>query len=214
MTHDVSIEPRAPGQGVVTLPKLGRVWLAWLPGGLVRLEQREHEDSAERRAACLREGMIERDVPAIFREPLERFDAGEPIDLATIPVVLRGSPFFVAVWTALRKIPRGHVRTYGGLAKDAGSPRATRAVGTAMAKNPLPLVVPCHRVIANGGRLGGYSDGPRSGSRDGPLPFVPDAGTVRDPLRERGLPRKRLLLAMEGVRIEGDRVLPGQLDLF
>jgi O-6-methylguanine DNA methyltransferase len=163
------------------------MWLAWLPDGLVRVEQREHADGAARREECAREGMIARDVPAIFREPLERFDAGDPIDLASLPVVLRGSPFFAEVWTALRRIPRGHVRTYGGLAKDAGSPRATRAVGTAMAKNPLPLVVPCHRVVANGSLLGGYSD---------------------------GLPRKRLLLGMEGVRIEGDRVLPGQLDLL
>ncbi len=187
MTHDVSIGTLAPGQGVVPLRQLGPIWLAWLPGGLVRLEQREHPDSAERRAECLRDGMIEREVPAVLREPFERFDAGEPIDLAAVPVVLRGSPFMIAVWAALRAIPRGQVRTYGGLAKDAGSPRAARAVGTAMAKNPLPLVVPCHRVIANGSLIGGYSD---------------------------GLPRKRLLLTMEGVRLEGDRVLPGQLDLL
>ncbi len=175
------------GQGVVVLPQLGSIWLAWLPDGLVRVEQAERPDSAERRAAWARDGMTVRAVPKILREPLERFDAGEAIDLAALPVVLRGSPFFVRVWTELRRIPRGHVRTYGGLARDAGSPRATRAVGTAMAKNPLPLVVPCHRVVANGSLLGGYSD---------------------------GLPRKRLLLRMEGVRMEGDRVLPGQLDLL
>ena len=89
----------------------------------------------------------------------EAFDRSEPIDLAGVPVVLSGPPFFVAVWRALRNVKRGHVRTYGGLARDVGSPRATRVVGTAMAMNPLPLVLPRHRVIADGSRLGGYADG-------------------------------------------------------
>lgn len=107
--------------------------------------------------------------------------------MASIPVMLEGPPFFVAVWRALRNVARGHVRSYGGLARDVGSPRATRAVGTAMARNPLPLVVPCHRVIADGSLLGGYSD---------------------------GVARKVVLLALEGVRVDGDRVLAGQLDLL
>ena len=172
---------------MLALPTLGSLWLAWGHSGLVAVEQRDSPRRAELRAEHLAAGRPDLEVPTIFREALQRFDAGEPIDLASVPVELSGPPFFVAVWTALRRVPRGHVRTYGGLAKDAGSPRATRAVGTAMARNPLPLVVPCHRVIASESHVGGYSD---------------------------GLLRKRLLLGLEGVRIEGDRVLPGQLDLL
>ena len=132
-------------------------------------------------------GRDEREVPRALAEPFEAFDRGEAIDLAGGPVVLSGPPFFVAVWRALRNVKRGHVRTYGGLARDVGSARATRVVGTAMAKNPLPLVVPCHRVIADGARLGGDAD---------------------------GRARKILLLSMEGVRVDGERVLAEQLDLL
>ena len=63
------------------------------------------------------------------------------------------------VLDALEQVPYGEVITYGELAAEAGRPRAARAVGTAMATNPLPLVVPCHRVIAAGGALGGYGAG-------------------------------------------------------
>jgi methylated-DNA-[protein]-cysteine S-methyltransferase len=85
--------------------------------------------------------------------------------------------------------PRGRVRTYAGLAADVGAPRAMRAIGAAMAKNPIPIAVPCHRVIANRNRIGGYSGGT-------------------------GVDRKRALLALEGVRVEGDAILLGQLDLL
>ncbi len=64
------------------------------------------------------------------------------------------------VLTALETVPYGETVSYGELAGMAGRPLASRAVGTAMATNPLPLVVPCHRVIAAGGRLGGYGPGP------------------------------------------------------
>ena len=60
---------------------------------------------------------------------------------------------------ALRAIPYGEVRSYGELALQAGSPRAARAVGQVMAANPLPIIIPCHRVIAARGLLGGYSGG-------------------------------------------------------
>ena len=64
------------------------------------------------------------------------------------------------VLAALETVPYGETVSYGELAGMAGRPLASRAVGTAMATNPLPLVVPCHRVIAAGGRLGGYGPGP------------------------------------------------------
>lgn len=180
-----------PGWGRLSLPRLGTIWMAWSARGLVLLEQREPGDEAAAQASRalpeLAEGALERPVPDRFAAPLRAYDRGEPIDPATLPVDLRGTTFQNRVWDALRRVPRGQVRTYAGLASDAGSPRAMRAVGMAMARNPLPIVVPCHRVIANGARLGGYSG---------------------------GLERKRLLLALEGVTIEGDVVRPGQLDLI
>lgn len=175
------------GQGVVALVRLGPLWLAWEDAGIVALDPFADRVPAARVGEHRALGRVERDVPRALAEPLEAFDRGEPIDLATVPVVLRGPPFFVSVWRALRRVPRGRVRTYGGLARDAGSPRATRAVGTAMARNPMPLVVPCHRVIAEGSTLGGYSGGTE---------------------------RKVVLLGLEGVRVDGERVLAGQLDLL
>ena len=67
------------------------------------------------------------------------------------------TPFARRVMQACRKIPYGHSITYGGLARRAGSPGAARAVGSVMAKNRFPLIVPCHRGVAAGGRLGGFS---------------------------------------------------------
>jgi len=69
-----------------------------------------------------------------------------------------GTPFQREVWSALREIPYGEVRTYGEVARELGRPLAYRAVGTANARNPWPIIVPCHRVIANNG-IGGYSGG-------------------------------------------------------
>jgi O-6-methylguanine DNA methyltransferase len=73
---------------------------------------------------------------------------------------LRGTPFQRGVWEALLRIPYGETRSYAEIARAVGAPRAVRAVGSANGANPVPLVVPCHRVIASGGRLGGYGGGP------------------------------------------------------
>jgi O-6-methylguanine DNA methyltransferase len=72
---------------------------------------------------------------------------------------LRGTPFQRSVWNALLEIPYGATRSYADVARAVGNPNAVRAVGTANGTNPIPLVVPCHRVIATGGKLGGYSGG-------------------------------------------------------
>jgi len=83
--------------------------------------------------------------------------AGEDVGL-DFPVSLsQGTPFQRAVWEAARLIPRGEVRTYGWVAAKVGRPGAARAVGQAMARNPLPLVVPCHRVLRADGSMGGFS---------------------------------------------------------
>jgi len=76
-----------------------------------------------------------------------------------LPLDLRGTPFQLDVWRALREIPYGETRSYADIARVVGRPAATRAVGAANGANPLSLVVPCHRVVASGGGLGGYAGG-------------------------------------------------------
>jgi len=76
-----------------------------------------------------------------------------------LPLDLRGTAFQKQVWAALLEIPYGETRTYAEIARAVRRPRAVRAVGTANGANPVALVVPCHRVIAAGGKLGGYGGG-------------------------------------------------------
>jgi methylated-DNA-[protein]-cysteine S-methyltransferase len=71
----------------------------------------------------------------------------------------KGTPFQKAVWKALLDIPYGQTRSYGDIAKAVGRPKAVRAVGLANGRNPLPIIVPCHRVIGANGRLVGYGGG-------------------------------------------------------
>jgi O-6-methylguanine DNA methyltransferase len=76
-----------------------------------------------------------------------------PLDLAS------ATAFQTAVWSELRRIPPGETRSYAEIARAIGSPRAARAVGQACGANPIPVLIPCHRVLASGHRIGGYSGG-------------------------------------------------------
>jgi methylated-DNA-[protein]-cysteine S-methyltransferase len=76
-----------------------------------------------------------------------------------IPLVLQGTPFQKLVWNSLRKIPYGQKLTYGEVAKLIGNPKGVRAVGGANNKNPIPIIIPCHRVIGKDGSLVGYAGG-------------------------------------------------------
>ena len=89
---------------------------------------------------------------------LEEYFAGKRKTF-DIPIKLEGTPFHKKVWEALQKIPYGGTRTYGEIAKAIGSPKAARAVGGANNKNPIGIVVPCHRVIGADGSLTGYACG-------------------------------------------------------
>ena len=77
----------------------------------------------------------------------------------TVPVAPRGTRFQKKVWEALCRIPYGKSTTYGELAKQIGSPRATRAVGQALKRNPVPILIPCHRILAARGKIGGFAGG-------------------------------------------------------
>lgn len=101
---------------------------------------------AERETPVLRE--TKKQLKAYFNGNLRQFD---------LPLQLTGTPFQLKVWDQLRQIPYGTVISYGELARRTGQPGASRAVGGANRRNPIPIIVPCHRVIAADGSLGGYS---------------------------------------------------------
>ena len=91
-------------------------------------------------------------------ERLQQFAAGKIVELSKIPLSLSHlTPFQRRVVKACRAIKRGEARSYGEVAAAAGSPGAARAVGQVMRTNRMPLIVPCHRVVAAGGKLGGFS---------------------------------------------------------
>jgi len=93
-------------------------------------------------------------------EALTRYVAGVRVEWPVLPVDLsRLAPFHRVVLKELYRIPAGESLSYGQLAERCGSPKAARAVGQVMAKNPWPLVFPCHRVLASGGGLGGFGPG-------------------------------------------------------
>lgn len=104
---------------------------------------------------------------------LEEYFRGRRRDF-DLPLRLEGTPFQRAVWTFLLTIPYGRAYTYKEVAEAVGKPSAARAVGGAVGKNPISIVVPCHRVVAASGRLGGYGG---------------------------GLDVKRFLLQLEGIRL-------------
>ena len=92
------------------------------------------------------------------RRQLQEYFAGERKAFA-LPLAPAGTVFQKKVWAALREIPWGETRSYGDIARAIGKPTACRAVGTANGRNPLPVFIPCHRVIGTNGSITGYSGG-------------------------------------------------------
>jgi methylated-DNA-[protein]-cysteine S-methyltransferase len=92
------------------------------------------------------------------RHQLREYFAGERKDF-DLPLSLEGTEFQVAVLEALQEIPYGETRSYGAVAKQIGRPKAVRAVGAANGRNPIPIIVPCHRVIGTSGDLTGFGSG-------------------------------------------------------
>jgi methylated-DNA-[protein]-cysteine S-methyltransferase len=136
-THDSPI-------GILTLVSNGDA-IAWL-----EFEQARHP-APQYRHGC--DAVIERarrELDAYFGGKLKKF---------SVPVAPQGTPFQQRVWAALRNIPYGATRTYGEQAASIGSPQASRAVGLANGRNPVSIIVPCHRVIGANGALTGYGGG-------------------------------------------------------
>lgn len=146
---------------------LGSCGLAWNDVGVTWLQLPEDTPEATRARLLSKRpdvGTEEaklRAAPRWVRDAVTRVRqhlAGKPQPLADVPIDLSfASELHTKVYRALRAVPAGRTTTYGALAKIAGSPGASRAVGRAMATNPFPLLVPCHRVLASGGKAGGFS---------------------------------------------------------
>ena len=106
------------------------------------------ESNWQESSTSLRETV--RQIEAYFSGQLETFD---------IALAPKGTPFQQKVWTELRSIPYGETISYGELARRIGNPNASRAVGLANGSNPIPIIIPCHRVIGSNGKLTGYGGG-------------------------------------------------------
>lgn len=94
-----------------------------------------------------------------FVGELQKYFSGSIINFRQKTTFLTGTEFEKKVWIALEKIPFGETRSYKWIAEQAGNPRAVRAAGGALSKNPIPIIIPCHRVIAADGSIGGYALG-------------------------------------------------------
>ncbi len=184
-------EPGVHYAGVST--PMGRLWLAYSSATVRYTDLAVPEELFRRECATRLGGDPQRDErpPARIEAALRRYlDKGGPyrgpVDLSALP------EFHQRVLRQAMKIRRGEVRPYGWLAREVGVPKAARAVGTAMARNPIPIVIPCHRVVRTDYRIGEYGCG-------GPE-------KKREILRIEGVDVERLeRLAAQGLRYAGAR---------
>ena len=152
-----------PAIGLTTCQtEAGWVGLVVSPHGLLALEfprPTEEEALANLQARWPNGVLIEEPALVKVKEQLRRYYAGEPVAFQ-VELDLEGyTPFQIRVWQATQEIPYGQTRPYSWLAEQVGSPRAFRAVGQAMARNPIPIIIPCHRVLRKDGSLGGFGGG-------------------------------------------------------
>jgi len=138
-----------------TSSPVGPLFLATSEKGLARLEFEARVMKLDSEAIHLRES--KQALTPYLRE-LDEYFAGRRSEFS-IPLDLRGTDFQLRCWRALLDIPYGETRTYGDIARAIGHPQAFRAVGMSNNRNPVAIIVPCHRVIASGGSLCGYGGG-------------------------------------------------------
>jgi methylated-DNA-[protein]-cysteine S-methyltransferase len=141
---------------------IGRCGIAWGGRGIAGIQLPERRDDATRTRMLERfPGAEEAPLPSDARRAVEAILAllgGEGTDLSSIPLDMEGvPPFHRKVYDVARGIPAGETLSYGEVAARLGSPGASRAVGQALGRNPFAIIVPCHRVLAAGGKVGGFS---------------------------------------------------------
>jgi len=145
--------------GKLDLEGIGRIWMAGTDSGLCRIVLR-----GGRRRLCQ---SLPRDMEWIedetffksLSEKLARFTSGKSVNFDERIDLRTGTPFQQSVWKTIAEIPRGGTRSYAWIARSIGKPDAYRAVANACGANPLPILTPCHRVIASDGSIGGFSCG-------------------------------------------------------
>ena len=158
--------------------------IAWSEAGIARFHlptstTEATERSLLRRLIDAEPATPPAEVNAVI-EAAKRYFAGERVDCSNVSLDLHGQDeFFLEIYAAARRIGWGQTTTYGWLAKELGAgPEAARDVGQAMAKNPVPLIIPCHRVLAAGGKLGGFSAPGGSSTKQRMLDGRPAGGTT------------------------------------
>jgi methylated-DNA-[protein]-cysteine S-methyltransferase len=168
---------------------IGRCGIVWTARGLagVQLPEREDRQTLARIRKRFPDAQ-ETPPPPAMRQAIDGITAllrGEAIDFALLPLDTTDvPPFHCRVYDIARTIRPGETLTYGDIAARLGDPRAARAVGQALGRNPFAIVVPCHRVLAAGGKIGGFS------ANGGPA-------------------TKRRLLAIEGAAVQAELALAG-----
>lgn len=145
---------------------LGTLYVAFSPVGVTAVDLADSPDDFEQRYAHTHDRRavpLNKVPPAIDRHLDRAIETGRP---GSLPLDFRGlTEFQAAVLRTTARIPQGEVRPYGWVAREIGSPGAVRAVGSALARNPVPVVVPCHRVVRSDGKLGKYSLGDSTNKR-------------------------------------------------
>ena len=167
----------------------GACGIAWSDRGITRMQlpERTRARTAGRLGKRPDSRPSAKPPPRIARTlaSLQRYFEGEPVDFSGVALDLeRVGAFHRAIYDAARALGWGETATYGELAQRVGSPGAARAVGQAMGMNPVPIIIPCHRVLAAGRKIGGFS-------------------------AHGGVVTKQRLLALEGVHLGGMPLLPG-----
>jgi methylated-DNA-[protein]-cysteine S-methyltransferase len=146
--------------------EMGRLWVAHSPEGITMITLAGGTGAAFEKAYRKLFGVEPQPgkVPAHYKQAVIKAAAGRVFD--PVPLDLSGlSKFQLQVLKELQKVPRGEVRTYSWLARKVGRPLAARAVGTTMARNPVPFLIPCHRVVPSSGGIGNFGFG-KSRKRD------------------------------------------------
>ena len=141
---------------------IGMCGIAWSDAGIVSVQLPERDDNDTRTRLSRRcGGAREADPPTDVQRAIDAIVSllnGEPSDLSFITLDMEGVPdFHRRVYEVARTIPPGATRSYGDIATSLGDPGSARAVGQALGRNPFVIVVPCHRVLAAGGKTGGFS---------------------------------------------------------
>ena len=140
--------------------EMGRLWIGYSSSGITMITLAEGSGGAFERSYRKLFGVEPQPgkLPERYRQALLKAAAGRAFE--PVPVDLSGlSKFQLRVLKELQKVPRGEVCTYSWLARKAGRPKAARAVGNTMARNPLPFLIPCHRVVPSTGGVGNYGLG-------------------------------------------------------